>query len=113
MVSTSIKTEYIEDTIKMETDYYRVTEPQVDIIQTCDIQTQTDGTLEQRVLQKLNALENGLNSLKDEVRRDRETQNAFMENHIRTLLEHQKTLLENIFEHAKFAFPLQKTEGKD
>lgn len=105
MVSTSIKTEYIEENMKMETDYYRVNEPQVDIIQTCDVQTQTEGTLEQRILQKLNALENSINVLRDDVRRDRETQNVLMENHIRILLENQKTLIENFFKHTKTEFP--------
>lgn len=97
----------------METDYYRVNEPQVDIIQTCDVQTQTEGTLEQRILQKLNALENSINVLRDDVRRDRETQNALMENHIRILLENQKTLIEKFFEHTKTEFsskPVAMTE---
>ncbi|XP_022169723.1 uncharacterized protein LOC111033341 [Myzus persicae] len=106
----SIKTEYLDD-IKMETDYYRVTEPQVDIIQSCDVQTQTEGTPEQHVLQKLHALENSINVLREDWRRDREMQNVLMEKHSRRMLEHQKTLMDNFF--AKTKSHLLRTKNKD
>jgi len=95
-----IKTEYMDDT-KMDADFYRVTEPQVDIIQTCDVQTQTDCTTEQLVLQKLNALETGLNVLREDVRRDREMQNVMMEKYVRRMLENQKALMEGFFAKTK------------
>jgi len=96
VVTNTIKTEYVDD-MKMDTDFYRMTEPQVDIIQTCDVQTQTDCTTEQLLLQKLNALETGLNVLREDVRRDREMQNVMMEKYVRRMLENQKTLMENFF----------------
>lgn len=105
-----IKTEYMDD-MKMDTDFYRVTEPQVDIIQTCDVQTQTEGTPEQHVLQKLHALENTINVLREDWRRDREMQNILMEKHTRKMLEHQKTLMDNFF--AKTKSHLLKTKNKD
>lgn len=105
-----IKTEYMDD-MKMDSDFYRVAEPQVDIIQTCDVQTQTEGTSEQHVLQKLHALENTINVLREDWRRDREMQNILMEKHTRKMLEHQKTLLDNFF--AKTKSHLLKTKNKD
>lgn len=84
----------------METDYYGMTEPEVDIIQTCDAQTQTDTTPDQCVLQKLHALENHINNLTEDWRRDREKQNLLMEKQMRRMLTTQKTLMEDFF--AKF-----------
>lgn len=98
----SVKTEYIDD-IKMETDFYRVNEPQVDIIQICDVQTQTDAIPDpnRKIFQKLQALENSINVLREEWRRDREAQNLLMEKKLRRILENQKSLMENFFEKTK------------
>lgn len=98
----SIKTEYIED-IKMDPDFYRVNEPQVDIIQISDGQTQTDPIPDpnRKIFQKLQALENSISALRDEWRRDREAQNALMEKKLRRILENQKSLMENFFDKTK------------
>lgn len=98
----SIKAEYIED-VKMDPDFYRVNEPQVDIIQISDVQTQTDPIPDpnRKIFQKLQALENSINVLRDEWRRDREAQNALMEKKLRRILENQKSLMENFFEKTK------------
>jgi DNA-directed RNA polymerase subunit L len=95
-----IKTEYTED-MRMETDFYRVNEPQVDIIQTCDVQTQTDTTPERQVLQKLHSLENSMRSLREECKRDREKQNVLMEKNIRRMFENQKLLMDEFFAKTK------------
>lgn len=105
----NIKTEYVDD-MKMDNDYYRVTEPEVDIIQMCDVQTQTDTTPEQCVLQKLHALENHINDLTEDWRRDRERQNVLMEKHMRRMLANQKTLMEEFFAKSKFKL---ETKNKD
>lgn len=91
-----IKTEYVED-MRMETDFYRVNEPQVDIIQTCDIQTQTEATPEQQVLQQLHSLEHSMRALREDWRRDREKQNVMMEKNLRRMLENQKKLMDEFF----------------
>lgn len=93
--TNNIKTEY------MDADFYRVAEPQVDIIQVSDVQTQTDYTTEQLVLQKLTALETELNVLREDVRRDREMQNVLMEKYLRVMLESQKTLMDGFFAKTK------------
>jgi len=85
----------------MDADFYRVAEPQVDIIQVSDVQTQTDYTTEQLVLQKLTALETELNVLREDVRRDREMQTVLMEKYLRVMLESQKTLMDGFFAKTK------------
>lgn len=92
----------------METDLYRINEPQVDIIQTSNVQTQTDTTYEQQVLQKLHALENSIHTLREDWRRDRETQNALMEKHTKTMLDNQKELMDKLFVRTKSLFKQNK-----
>lgn len=97
-VVENIKTEYIEDSRMMDADYYcRVAEPQVDIIQSCDAQTQTDRSPEQLILQKLHALENSIIALKEDCRKDRETQNTMMQKQFRRMLDNQRALMEDFF----------------
>lgn len=103
-VTGSIKTEYSEyaEDVKMDTDYYDVAEPQVDIIQTCDAQTQTTPTLEQQVLRRLQSLEKSVNALREGWRRDQVTQQA----NVNRILENQNVLMEKLFG------KLSKTDGK-
>ncbi|XP_050435990.1 uncharacterized protein LOC126842844 isoform X2 [Adelges cooleyi] len=91
-----IKTEIVDDD-KMETDFYRMAEPQVDIIQTYDVHTQTDSTPEQLMYQKCQSLEKQIKDLKEELRRDRNKQVKLQDKHMRDLLENQKTLMDEYF----------------
>ncbi|XP_050534981.1 uncharacterized protein LOC126901999 [Daktulosphaira vitifoliae] len=91
-----IKSEVMDD-MKMETDYFRIAEPQVDIIQTCDVHTQTDSSAEQLMYQKLQSLENQIKDLKEDWRRERTKQNKLMEKQMRDMLENQKTLMDAFF----------------
>lgn len=94
----------------MDIDYYRMTEPEVDIIQMCDVQTQTDTTTEQSVLQKLHALENSINILTEDWRRDRERQNLLMEKYIRRMMENQKKLMEDFWAKSKSQMDTKKKD---
>lgn len=99
----NIKTEfsdYNEDS-KMDTDFYSMAEPQVDIIQTCDAQTQTTSTSEQQIMQKLQTLEKTIKNLREDWRRDRETQNALMEQRFKKTFENHKVLIEEVLKKMK------------
>lgn len=87
--------------MRMETEFFRVNEPQVDIIQTCDVQTQTEATPERQVLQKLHLLEHSMRVLREDWRRDREKQNVLMEKNMRRMFDNQKTLMDEFYAKTK------------
>ncbi|VVC42622.1 Hypothetical protein CINCED_3A018612 [Cinara cedri] len=105
----SIKTEYMND-MEMDNDYYGVTEPLIDVVQMCDVQTQTDSTTEQNILLKLHSLENKINVLREDCRRDREMQNAMLEKTMKKVLNQQKMLMDKFFPESKTKITTCKTK---
>lgn len=80
--------------VKTEPDFYAAAEPQVDIIQSSDAQTQTECTPEQQVLRRLQALEAAVNGLREDMRRDREARQSVADRHVKRILDGQRAFVD-------------------
>lgn len=87
--------------VKPDVDFYAAAEPQVDIIQSSDAQTQTSCTPEQQVLRRLQALEAAVSGLRDDMRRDREARQSVADRHVKRILDGQRALVDKFLAAAR------------